>query len=513
MIGRVGKCNCFGSNAAHARWVTVVLFAMIGLLLASPAPAQNLIVNGTFELPALGKFEVGYDPVPATFTGGSDNPGAGTDVPAWHSNGFDITTVTWAGLPRDPDTGIEQQITPLPGSLYSGFINGADTQSGLYASQTTSHVIVPADAFNLSMFARPLYTFTEGFSANANATLHWQMYYGGTDSTRGTVFAEGFFDLGLGNAGPYSLYSTDAITPPVAAVGSVVGISILNLSGGHPRRSGRCGAGRSADSMILGTQRGRKVGGSSVFGDVDFDSDVDTADLQIILNNMSNPTASFWGQGDINGDDLVNLLDFRAWKTAFGRGAGGGAIAGVPEPSTMALALIVAGATGFCVRRKRQVEFARRTGALVLLAFGFLASLAIALPANAQSLTLPNPDFELHTEAPPVKTEYWDATGAILGNGVTIPGWFTTGPGDPDVPGGPIAGPGDSGVEGGGVNDFDATVGDLDWRGYLAAQDPSIYTVSTTNIAASRNYVASVFLNNIFQDDGRAARSIWKCST
>lgn len=504
MIGRFGKQNVFDSFVARARQMAFILGAVVGLLLASPAIAQNLLGNGNFELPALGKFEVGFDPAPAG-VGGPDtdpnNPGPGTDVPNWHSSGFDVTTVTWNGESRNSDTGIEVTLLPLPGSSYSGFMNGADSQAGLYASQTTSHVIASADAFNLSIFARPLFTFIEGFGANANATMHWRMYYGGTDSTRGTTFAEGFFDLGVGNAGPYSLYSTGNIIPPVAAVGSVIGISILNSSGGFLGDPAGAVPAAPHQSWIgfdnVGLERV-----SSVFGDVDFDADVDTADAQIILNNMAVATASFWSEGDINGDDIVNLLDFRAWKNVYSPGAGSGSIVGVPEPSTLTMALVVAGAmSGLCVRRKRKVVSIRGKTSLWSLVIGILTLLTLDLPSNAQTLALPNPDFEAPAT---VKTEYWDASGAIVP--AIIPGWEPTGPGDPDVLGGPAAGPGDSGVEGGGVNDFDTTPSDTDWQGYLAAQDPSIYTVSSTNILASRNYVASVFMSNIYQSDGQATR-------
>ncbi len=83
------------------------------------------------------------------------------------------------------------------------------------------------------------------------------------------------------------------------------------------------------------------------------------------------------------------------------------------------------------------------------------------LQAQAQSISVVNPGFELPGT---VKSEYWDASGAIVPG--IIPGWEPSGPGV-EGPGGPVAGPGDSGVE------ADTTYGA--WRGYLSGLDPSIY--------------------------------------
>lgn len=508
-----------GGGSIVAKQLGVVLASVLTITLClstgSPSYAQNLLVNGDFEqqdIPggfctdgsgAPCKFETGYDVVADVPWGGATAP-LGSDTPNWF-DGAPVTVGDGTTTFRT-DSGVERRAGQLPGSIIQAYINSANSRDdGLYANQTTSHVIGGVDAFILSVRAKPYFTFTSTWG-EANATMHWEMYYGGDASTLGTMFAEGYFDLGVGNgdAGiPFELHQTSIVTPPPAALGSAIGISLYNTSGGWKAGdpAGDTPADPSKSWIAFDNVSLERV--SSVFGDVDFDSDVDTDDLQIILDNMANSTASFWSEGDINGDDLVNLLDYRAWKSVYSPGAGAGTTsAGVPEPSTLALALVFTGGLyGITLRRRRPTKSDLRSIRPAAFALGLLAMSAIASPSLAQPLALTNPGFELPGT---VKTEYWDAGGNIVPG--IIPGWEPTGPGDPDVTGGPVPGPGDSGVEQGGVNDFDATVGDLNWQGYLAAQDPSIYTVSTTNIVANRNYAASVFAFNIFQSDEQAAR-------
>ena len=76
--------------------------------------------------------------------------------------------------------------------------------------------------------------------------------------------------------------------------------------------------------------------------DVDGLNGCTTADADLIRQNLL-VTGASRGQGDLTGDGIVNLLDFKLWKTLSGGGIGSGAGA-VPEPSTLLLVLLGAAA-------------------------------------------------------------------------------------------------------------------------------------------------------------------------
>jgi hypothetical protein len=75
-------------------------------------------------------------------------------------------------------------------------------------------------------------------------------------------------------------------------------------------------------------------------GDVDKDDDVDLNDFNAIRDHFQQ-SVTMREQGDLNGDGMVDFLDFRQWKTHFPtpNGAASGA---VPEPSSVGLALLAA---------------------------------------------------------------------------------------------------------------------------------------------------------------------------
>ena len=193
-----------------------LLSLFVGAVLAicgAPAiQAQNLLVNGSFEQPGTGKITSGFDSVTGWFSG-------------------------VAPLPGGVDSGVETTGNPVDG-IYSAFSNAGDAATdGIYANQTTTHVIQAGQTFNLSLAARPLYTFLPGFAGPANATLHYRLYYGGTATTVGTTFAEGFFDLGRSvntdSIEPYQNHSLLGVDPPAAADGQTLGITLMNSSGGQ----------------------------------------------------------------------------------------------------------------------------------------------------------------------------------------------------------------------------------------------------------------------------------------
>jgi hypothetical protein len=82
-------------------------------------------------------------------------------------------------------------------------------------------------------------------------------------------------------------------------------------------------------------------------GDVNDDDIVDILDYNIIIANMNIPGGQALEDGDVTGDGKVSIADFRFWKERRtdvpGAGAGGlaGGASGVPEPSSLVLALML----------------------------------------------------------------------------------------------------------------------------------------------------------------------------
>lgn len=86
--------------------------------------------------------------------------------------------------------------------------------------------------------------------------------------------------------------------------------------------------------------------------DVDGLNGCTTVDADIIRQNLL-LTGANRGQGDLTGDGIVNLFDFKLWKSLAGSGSLG--IAGaVPEPSSLLLSLLVSSAALLRIRKRRR---------------------------------------------------------------------------------------------------------------------------------------------------------------
>lgn len=84
-------------------------------------------------------------------------------------------------------------------------------------------------------------------------------------------------------------------------------------------------------------------------GDVDDDGDVDSLDADVIIANFGKTFADFGDSsadledGDLVDDDVIDMLDFQAWRDGYpyteitGAGAGAGAGSSVPEPASAVL--------------------------------------------------------------------------------------------------------------------------------------------------------------------------------
>ena len=155
---------------------------------------EKLLTNPSFEEPGTGKIMTGWDTVPGWFSGG---------------------TAT--------DSGVEDPLTTyIAGTGYDGnwtaYSWSDDAEAGLYANQTTSYVMQEGDTLSLSLLARPDVTVDANWN-DADTTLHYTLYYGGTSTSVGTPFYQGYFDLGTGNWGNWSSFSASGITVPAVLLG------------------------------------------------------------------------------------------------------------------------------------------------------------------------------------------------------------------------------------------------------------------------------------------------------
>ena len=87
------------------------------------------------------------------------------------------------------------------------------------------------------------------------------------------------------------------------------------------------------------------------FGDVNFNGQVNQADLAIILNSYGWETGTYWDDGDLDMDGDSDGADLLGWQRA-ASAASLPAVNAVPEPTALALAACGFAALGFARRRK-----------------------------------------------------------------------------------------------------------------------------------------------------------------
>jgi hypothetical protein len=116
-------------------------------------------------------------------------------------------------------------------------------------------------------------------------------------------------------------------------------------------------AGYNADHRAVVVQY--NISGCSLFADLNSDCSLDSADWSMFRNgqfgDMTGLTPSqAYALGDLNGDFRNDHADFVIFKDAFeaanGENSFAALLAGVPEPSTILMAIVVVGA-GFMIRR------------------------------------------------------------------------------------------------------------------------------------------------------------------
>ncbi len=232
-------------------------------------------------------------------------------------------------------------------------------------------------------------------------------------------------------------------------------------------------------------------------GDLDGDGDVDLTDYDTIrIHQQQSLLYNF--EGEMTGDSLVDLNDFRAFKTAYeaangGSGSLAAALAAVPEPSTLVLAMLLVGAVAW-VKRGRLALPAR----LAVLA---MLGLAVAAAPASADLLFYDP-FLVGTS--PASGEY--TVGALAGQNPTAPygtqpdfftgAWTLNGTAAPngqvkDAPGLSFIGAPAEGGSAGAVEDPETFVGDMRVGRYIKEEDRFTDTsVGTYYISWLQNFGA-----------------------
>lgn len=94
------------------------------------------------------------------------------------------------------------------------------------------------------------------------------------------------------------------------------------------------------------------AGKTFLIGDVDFDGDIDSSDLGILLNRFNDDTGLLYQSGNLNDDAFVNSSDLGLLLNGFG--ATSAAAAAVPEPDGLSLLLVLSGLVAGVLRRRRR---------------------------------------------------------------------------------------------------------------------------------------------------------------
>jgi hypothetical protein len=128
-------------------------------------------------------------------------------------------------------------------------------------------------------------------------------------------------------------------------------------------------------------------------GDLNGDGAVTPADYAIVRDNQQT-LSPFESDGELTGDNIVNLNDFRAFKTIYaalgsgaGAGSGGAALGSIPEPSSLLLALCVAAFLAGSPTMRRRISMLGRHRIALFAAVGLGAVLAAASPSSATVFT------------------------------------------------------------------------------------------------------------------------------
>ncbi|MGD9635307.1 MAG: PEP-CTERM sorting domain-containing protein, partial [Pirellulales bacterium] len=346
----------------------VALSVLAALFASRPATATTqgiALSNGDFELPG----PVGTKTIAFDSTGAPLN-----NIPGWTFPGpgvEDYGHTDHANGDALGDSGTEGGGNPGNEMLLS-------MKDGIaFQSSTFNVVSIPAtQKYRLSFDAHNIFTvLADGapdFDIPQNQ-LTARVYYVAANGTRTTIGSPLVVNLdGFVNYAIEFVGGSAALTP---ALGRPIGVEFDCTSDlFNPTWVTNSWAGM--DNVLLqitGVNR----------GDFNGDGSINTSDYLILRDNLQE-AHTYEFEGELTGDYLVDLNDFRAFKTIYDSANGAGSFAvmaqSVPEPSTGVLVLLLASLVAGAQRRRSGAMIHR----IVLLAA--LALTTAATPASAELL-------------------------------------------------------------------------------------------------------------------------------
>ncbi|MCA9261761.1 MAG: PEP-CTERM sorting domain-containing protein, partial [Planctomycetales bacterium] len=267
-------------------------------------------------------------------------------------------------------------------------------------------------------------------AAGTLSPANWQSVSGNYDSTgNGAVSSD-----------PWLVFSSDStdLSEGSLGTGSVANGGSINFGNGVWQQFPdedvlfeyfNADTGKTVAGLVAYEGNG---GNAFEFGDVNFDGAINALDWPVIRDNFnsdltSGTIAEAYGQGDMNGDLLIDRQDVFAFKALFEAANPGVAFStAIPEPATAALLALTLGAA--CSVRRRAPRVLVLVVAAVALISAPATTYATLIPINNFSFedavlqadggqTWSNAiDVDTTDAVPPVDPDYWVDTPLNDGN-------------------------------------------------------------------------------------------------
>ncbi len=358
----------------HSHRVAALAGFVAALSLVAPAAAvtQGIpLTNSRMELPGPEGFKrIAFNP------DGSPNAG----IPGWTFPGPGVETFGHDGMNNTQlirgDSGTEGGGNPGNEILLS-MLDGVTYQTSAF-----NVVSIPAmQKYRLSFDAHNIFTIDAngaGFP-DSQCQLTARLYFlAANGTTRTTIGAPLVLDALPGGFMNFSIEFVGGAAELAPALNRPIGVEFDTTSDQFNPLVAHSWVG--IDNVLL------QIAGVTA-GDLDGDNDVDLVDYRIIRDNLQEPH-DFLAEGELTGDGLVNLDDFRAWKELPPVIASGVlSQIGVPEPSAAVLALAAVAALGRRARvrsvpsrraRRRRIAMRRPLRNLLVVAVATGAALTAA---------------------------------------------------------------------------------------------------------------------------------------
>jgi hypothetical protein len=405
-VGRNRTCRCSQSNLASCKvslkidpsgvdphrgaqvmtgrmgWCALVL----GLCFVSSASAvtQGIpLVNGDFELPgpagtkvvAFNETGVPFAPTDPVVT--LPEGGLAGGIPGWTFTGGD------GGLGEAcPGSGLGCELfgDEVPGD------SGTEAKPTGFAGNEMILSTVDGKVFQTSVFSLP----AAPLPATQKLLLSFDVHNIYTPTGQGQLTAWLYYINGSGNRvtigtpsnfGPLGAYQD-------AVIEFVGGSAALTPALGRPIGVAFDTTSRELDALVVESWAGvdnvlLEIAGT-LPGDFNGDGSINLTDYAVIRDNLEE-AHTYLFEGDIVRDGIVDLADFRAWKSLPSVINSGvlAEIAAIPEPSSMMLILVSTIAGAFS---RRRFGISDRLAAMLLAIVGTVFVTANATPASAALL-------------------------------------------------------------------------------------------------------------------------------